>query len=297
MRAGQAGYAGGVTMQGVLYAWALRRFTPDGFANVRFNPKLHDRIMSRPAATRRYAMFFTPRSGSSRVTDLADKTGVLSRPVEQFNAEFLPGMAQALSAADLPDYVELLTRHFNRRGTFGCQLTYAHLVRIFGDEARFLDLVRPDSHIWLIRKDIVAQAVSVSRMVQTSVSHAPDTSPEDLERANRDFVYRPLQIAGIIWRLRWLEQSTEAMFARHRIEPLRVSYEYLAETPPRIFLSRIGAHVGAAEVPAIEPESDHRKIAGPKNDEFAARFRAAWPRLMARLDTARAPMLERLEEP
>lgn len=268
----------------------------DSFAQVDFRPKRHAQIMKMPRATRRYAMFFTPRSGSSRITELAEKSGVLGRPAEHFNPEFMPRMAQALSAADLADFVTLLTHRFNGKGTFGCQITYAQLVRSFGTEERFLDLVRPDSHIWLIREDIVAQAVSVSRMVQTSIAHAPGVSAEELERANRDFVYNAREIASYIWRIRWMEQRTEAMFARHGIRPLRLSYDYLATTRPRRFMKRIAAHVGAKPLPDKGFKSTHKKIAGPKNNEFAERFRSERPRLIARLERERARMLAAFAE-
>jgi LPS sulfotransferase NodH len=282
-------------MLGDLYGLLLRWRTPDPFSDIRPRHERRARLMRRPAPQRRYAVVFTPRSGSSRLTDLADSSGVLGRPGEVFNPAFLPRMAQALGARDLAEFVTLLGRRFNGQGTFGCEVTYAHLVRTFGDEARFLDLVQPGSLVWLIRKDIVAQAVSVSRMVQTGVSHAPGASAGDIARADRAFVYRPRQIASVLWRLRWMETSTEAMFARYGLRPLRLSYEAVSQAPATAVLGRIAAHVGADAVPPDPFESAHTKIAGPRNAEFAARFAAEHPRLAARLARRRAGMLARLD--
>lgn len=56
-------------------------------------PRLFDRVtvdedklaklLARPEPVRRYVIFFTPRSGSSRLTDLLTRTGVLVVPAKR----------------------------------------------------------------------------------------------------------------------------------------------------------------------------------------------------------------------
>ena len=66
------------------------------------------KLAKRPAARTRFVMHFTPRSGSSWLTDLAEQTGRLGKPGECFNPNFLPRMAARLDAANMDEFVEVM---------------------------------------------------------------------------------------------------------------------------------------------------------------------------------------------
>lgn len=264
------------------------------FRDVTFDPEKHARIMRRAPAEIRYVIFFTPRSGSSRLTDLAVRTQGLGHPGECFNPAFLPAMAQAHSARNIREYTDLVVRRRQTRGVFGCEVTHMHLVRNFWRPTRFLDQLAPTATFWLIREDIIAQAVSASRMVQTQLAHSVQAKEEtDMARAETAFTYQPESIRNVLRRLRWMEAGTEALIRAAGLRPMRLSYEQTIALPPRRLMLQMARHIGAPprKLRLEGLDSDHRKVSGDKSADFAARFRKEFPDLVARIDRDRAPML------
>ena len=278
------------------FEWMRAKLTPGAmapFKDVVFDERKFTRAMSWEPATTRYVVFFTPRSGSSRLTDLAVRTKALGDPGECFNPAFLPSIGQAYSARSMEEYVPLLLRHRQTRGVFGCEVTHMHVVANYGNGQAFLDALKPTQTVWLLREDIVAQAVSVSRMMQTKVSHSVTADEGAIAKAESVFTYEPKVIRNVIKRMRWMEEGTEALIREAGLNPMRLSYEKAVAMKPRRLMVLLGTHVGVRprqmDLEAIE--SDHKKVSGDKSNAFAERFRAENPDLMARIDEERAPML------
>lgn len=124
-------------------------------------------IMERPLPERHCAIFFTPRSGSSYLTDLMAGTGVMGDAGEVFNPQMLRSIARAMGATSFEMYLAKVLRARNTHGMFSAELTWPHLLSIFHTEARFLRIFKPSCYLWLTRDDVVAQAVSNMAMVQT----------------------------------------------------------------------------------------------------------------------------------
>ncbi len=279
--------------------WVLKKLTEslsDPFRDIPQKPDYHAQILAMPAPERRYAMFFTPRSGSSRLTELADQTKVLGRPGEIFNPALLPKIAGHYGAKNMGDYVDLLSRARNHGGTFGCQITYSQILSRFRTGHRFLVATDPTHVMWLCREDIVAQAVSISRMRQTRLGHATAATAAIEADAEALFVYDPRAIRRIIRFLRWMETRTEALFHRKGLQPLRLSYEQCIAHPPTTVLAAMAGHLGVDLDPDVEIVEKHRKLSGSKGRSFAEQFRAENADFVARVERQRAPMLARLTD-
>ena len=89
----------------------------------------------------------------------------------------------------LNEMVSLRMRHRNTHGTFGCKITTHQLNQIFYSEQRFFRIYEPTATIFLIRENILEQAVSLSRKMQTGVGHS--TSGRGSEYNSVDFLYIP----------------------------------------------------------------------------------------------------------
>jgi LPS sulfotransferase NodH len=237
-------------------------------------------------------IFFTPRSGSSRLTDLLGGAGDLGCPSECFNPRMIRKMAGFFGARNLPEYVDLLQRKRATTGTFGCEITVEHLYAIFFSAQRFFDLYRPTSTVLLIRENIVEQAVSLSRMNQTGMFH--QLAPVSDADVPPEFHYRPAQIRGYLSRIVRMEQQAERIFDASGLQPLRLSYEMLVATDPADFVYRIGKHVGATPTRVQELTSAHTKIGDARSLEFARRFCADNKDLLARIENARRKSLDLL---
>lgn len=252
----------------------------------------HD--MQRPVPGKQYVMYFTPRSGSSWLTDIAGKTRRLSIPGEIFNPGFLPEMTRAVNATSMDEYCAVMQRRRNTEDVFGFQITHHQLAAVFRNEADFLARFPGPICFWLIRRDIVLQAISLWKMQQTRIAHAPQSSPDAIAAAEDGLTYDSAGIRRWLLHIHAAETASEAMFARHGLAPLRMSYERNAEMKPNHIVNVMGQHLGIARMQMKPLQSGHSKIATASNDAFAARFRAENRDFIDRIDTARAPMLEQL---
>ncbi|MAC79544.1 MAG: hypothetical protein CML66_15950 [Rhodobacteraceae bacterium] len=278
------------------FEWVREKLTAgpvNPFKDVSFDEKKFTHAMSWTPAKTRYVVFFTPRSGSSRLTDLASRTKALGNPGECYNPAFVPDIAKSYSARNLDEYTQLLLRHRQTKGVFGCEVTHMHVLATHKTGQVFLDTLQPTSTLWLIREDIIAQAVSVSRMMQTKVSHSVSADAGAIAQAEQVFRYEPKVILNVLRRMRWMEDGTEALIRDAGLTPLRLSYEQTVRMQPRRLMAVIGKHVGvpARRMDLDALESSHKKVSGEKSGDFAARFRAEYPDLVAQLEAERAPML------
>lgn len=266
------------------------------FSHVEFDPDTYARVMRRPAAQTRYVIYFTPRSGSSWLTDILGQSGRLSKANEAFNPNFIPNIAQVCNAATLEQYVNVLLRRHNTGGVYGCEVTLHQLNAVFGDPAEFLRLLDPGPCFWLLREDIVAQAVSLAKMVATKVTHAPHASEEARRDSDRQFSYSARQIRRWLVHILNAERDSEALFARHGLHPLRMSYEQITRRSAAEMVALVARHVGVAGLEPGEVQSQHTKIATERNAEFAQRFRAEEADFLAEVAAERAPWLARLDD-
>ncbi|SFA70850.1 LPS sulfotransferase NodH [Poseidonocella pacifica] len=248
--------------------------------------------MEIPAPQQIYVIYFTPRSGSSRVTEIASATGTLGSPQECFHPRQVPRLAARNGARSLDEYVQAAMRERAPGGVFGCEVNAVMIEQTFGGAAQFMKYFRDAPCFWLIRKDIVAQAVSLAKMVKTKVSHAPLSTEEERAAADSVFEYDPENIRHWLYHLREMEVTCEKIFARFGVSPTRLSYERLSGMADLHIAQLIARNIGVAEPHALPLVPKHTKIGTARNIEFADRFEAEHPRLMARLARERATILE-----
>lgn len=245
----------------------------DPFSQVPFDPQRFRVDMQKPGARKTYGIYFTPRSGSSWLTDMIRHTGRLGKPEEWFNPRFLPRVARSVNADNLMNCVKMLKRKQAPGGIFGFELTYYQMLASFGSEAAFLSHFPPRTRcFFLIREDIVLQAVSLAKSVATSVYHSANSSTETIERADHEFQYDAEAIEH--WLGHVLDQETrfERFFAMNGIHPVRISYEMMIGMARDDLVGLFAEHLGE-ELGEHEASSErHRKIGTAKNNEFAARF-------------------------
>lgn len=264
------------------------------FRGIQAKPELREKLNAVPAPTVRYVIFFTPRSGSSRLTDLMESAGGCGIPGEYFNPLLIKRAATFLGAQGLPDYIDLLSRRKNTGAVFGCELTSSHLYTLFYSHKRFFSLYQPTASLFLIREDIVAQAVSLTRMNQTGVAHT--LGETDSPDRPVEFQYKPGEIRVHLHRLLAMERQLERIFRLQGIEPLRLSYETLTTLTPEKFVPRIAACINATCDNIHDLESEHRKTGGERSREYIERFSNDNRALLEKVTAARRYTLAQLAE-
>ncbi|WP_339109624.1 Stf0 family sulfotransferase [Thioclava sp. GXIMD4216] len=268
----------------------------DLFDNVTVDAEKRAKFLRAPLPERRYMLFFTARSGSSRLGEMLERARVLGQPNEAFNFRFVPNIAQAYQADTLETYVDMLLRRRNTRGTYGVEITYAHMMNLFGSMDRLIEMMAPTSYIWLIRENLLAQALSLSKLIQTKVAHSTAADQTSQMAADAAFQYKPLEILHAMARYCVEEDRLEADMARFGIKPLCLSYEQTVGQPDTVILRTIADHIGVGAVDLQPAPTSHHKLLGCRSAEYAERFAQEYPDFLARMTDYRAARIERLHK-
>jgi LPS sulfotransferase NodH len=176
-----------------------------------------------------FLLCIVPRSGSSLLADLLLRTGAVDRAEEHF----VPSPATSTSnwmskCADLNE-VFLKLEEQSPSGYFG----------IKGDLYQMFPLISAGAfsgpgcifrHIYLKRRDLVGQAISLARAVSTHEWHSHDTHVPDPDLSLEDVLYH-------LHYIRKMEADWELVFTALQIEPLRLYYEDLISDRAALFKS------------------------------------------------------------
>ncbi|MEM8660747.1 MAG: Stf0 family sulfotransferase [Pseudomonadota bacterium] len=262
------------------------------FKEVQDRPRFRAKLEAKELPVNRYVIFFTPRSGSSRLTDIVAAADGLGKPGECFNLKHIRKMIEFFGAQSMPDYVNLLMRYRNDAGTFGSEIEVGQMRSFFDRPDDFFDIYQPTASLFLIRENIIQQAVSLSRKKQTGVAH--NTPRHGIDTNSVEFKYDAGGIAKALKRLAKQELLIEQLFAQRGIEPLRLSYETLLDKTAAQFLPVIAEFVGAELTNVEGARSDHQKLGDEKNLAFAKRFAEERSRLVESIEGRRAGTLAAL---
>lgn len=187
-----------------------------------------------------YAILATPRSGSTYLCDLLSSTQIAGYPIEHLR---LANQELALNCNF--DYLHLLYNLMQHRVTknevFGTKLISHFLFQLRQAKPRFKNIFKAiDKYILLIRKDKVAQAVSLVLAQQTNVWHIQknisqdnpnylkyQTALEEIEVDDRLL----LEVRQKHKFVRQQENRLRNILKVNQIEPLEIIYEDIVENP------------------------------------------------------------------
>lgn len=224
-----------------------------------------------------YLVCGTPRSGSWLLCGLLASTGVAGRPHEWFWSETEEANRRAWSVEGFADYLaRVRDAGTTPNGVFGSKLMWGYLtdflarLKQLGEASSDRSLIArhfpAPRFVWVRRDDIVAQAVSWAKAVQTGRWHHWDgrgsASAPAYDRAQIDELVREAAGHDAGWR---------AWFAANEIEPFVIRFEDLVAdsvSTTRAVLDFLG--VAAGEVPVAELTV---KSSDGVNDEWIARYR------------------------
>lgn len=246
---------------------------------------------STEAPTKVYSILFTPRSGSSWLTSILTKTKAMGTPGEWFNPELMSSSTRAKGARNLDQFIEAISRHESYGSVFGFEITYHQLKAVFGSDADFMSRFQDAVFFWLTRKDIVAQGVSLDKMVQTKISHAANNDARDIENSDNFYDYDDGRIRKWIRHIHAAEVGTEKMISDFNLSPTRLSYEAITSAGSKKVVDIFAAKLKLNDLTSEDLPSEHHKIGTSKNDEFSKRFRSENQEFMEKIDAERAKML------
>ena len=245
-----------------------------------------------------YVLCSNPRSGTTLLCDLLAQTGVAGCPDSFFRPQSLAdwcddwGISTRIDPESdlfLSEYLAAMVREGRgATGVFGLRLMGENLAlandwldRVHpgqpSAQTRFDAAFGPVRFVHLSRKDKLAEAVSLIRAEQTGLWHRrPDGAPLEELPPTRRAGYDEELITRQIARLTQLDQDWFTWFAAEGIEPLKLTYEALAEDPQEI-LDEVLAFIGRDPTDVRPVTPGVKKLADATTGEWIAAYRARFP--------------------
>lgn len=265
------------------------------FSSVQVVAEKLEKLRLAPKAQKQLVVHFAPRSGSSWLTDVLSQSNRLGRANEVFNPDFIPTIAQVCNATSLEDYIDLVQRRLNTRGVFSFEITWHQLKAVFETADMFMDNFATAKPAWLIRRDIVSQAVSLAKMVTTNVAHSSSADAEQRQQADSNFTYDPALIRRWLVHILVAERGTETYFKEYGLKPLRLTYEDMMLAGEEKMRARFGEYMDIPDIPKLDTAPGHSKLATSQNADYAARFRHDEAAFLRDVEEERAAWLSALD--
>ena len=233
-----------------------------------------------------YLICATPRSGSTLLCGLLESSGVAGHPASYFNRKTLDVYADDWRIARPRDgrideaFVRAaLTAGTTSNGVFGGRIMAETLPELTSGLAAAattpavtdVDLLRAQfgrlRFVHLRRRDVVAQAVSWARSLQTHFWHPG----EAVVPGGQDPHYDEELIGRLVATIERFEADWTVWFGANGIAPCEVTYEELSADPPRA-ARKVLDHLGL-DVPSDRHlVVGHRRQADHLNADWIARF-------------------------
>ena len=203
----------------------------------------------------KYIIAITARSGSTWLAHLLKSTNICGNPQEIFNAEAIRFPPNMSGATDFRRVFEHQVTSNTLDHTFGFEVNFEkfnQLLELASLQGVFLD--NKFKFVYLTRRDLLSQAISVMSAMKTGVWHKfigrvtnKDTQCDHIdERAIWHWILSFLQE----------ERRWETFFNRNNLTPLRLTYEDLV-TNPALQVARIISYLRPDQVRSTEDVQRH----------------------------------------
>lgn len=251
-------------------------------------PSIWDMISAHPVAgaetkfrrraTKHLNICFTPRSGSSWLTELLASTQALGKAQEYLNPNIVPGILEKFHASSPSDYLDrTLSRTASENGVASIEVTWFHLqwlARSIEKSPWEGELPSPFTnsayYVWLRRHDLIAQAVSLYKATETGYFANDGKS----EAPNAMSVpYSSKKIKKWCNHILQQEYGFERWFRSRQIKPLRLFYEDTTNNPEWTLQTIANFIELPRETQLNIPDTRHKKIVYSSNDDYIAKFR------------------------
>lgn len=244
---------------------------------------LSDELMI-PSPDKLYVIIFTARSGSSWLTNLLSETKQLGFPEEYLNPNFVRSVAAAVNSTVPEDFLAgLQRRRKTPNGVFGIEARELD-IEAFGAEYFFKAFNESATFFNLWRRNIVAQAVSLFRAVETQQFHIKQG-----EMVAPPPAYDSKGIGKWVIHLAMQENENFSMLMQRGRPFVNICYEEMIVNRwqvQQLFARHLDIQL-VTQALAGPAEPLPAKIGDDWNDEAERRFRTDAERLLERVEANR----------
>lgn len=232
-----------------------------------------------------YIICYTPRSGSTHLISLLQHTGILGKPADFFNLQYisLPLDAEQVYLATgchdignacklqtvvgVEDYLRSVAITRTPNGVFGMK-SDLYQASILMRRGLFHGPRIQWKYISITREDVLMQGISYYKAIETGIWTSRSGS------ASADCPFDEDKILQCMRTIAGISCGWEQAFGLFGIRPLRLTYEQLAANP-RATIARVADFVGVPYTLAdLLPISDYGKQRLPEQEQWANIIRA-----------------------
>lgn len=242
------------------------------FSGVRVDEARYAKLRATADPALRYVIAVTPRSGSSHLCAVLKNTQQMGEPDEALSQHLIPQRLRLVPARTPDEYLQhVLKQTQTQNGLSGLKASWFQF-KIFSDLLEEPDTWDGYTFIYLTRRNLAAQAVSLYCATETNVFHTNVEHDADAIRKLHELPYNYAEILRWYKHIAAQEAGWQAYFSQHNICPLTLYYEDIEHDVASVS-QRIARYLGqplAAQQAASE--TVFRKIGNRRNAEWAGRF-------------------------
>lgn len=222
---------------------------------------------------RRYLVAMTPRSGSSYLCHVMEKTKRLGVPGEYLNKDFIPEILKTIPGRTSSEYFRNVEKEKkSQNGVYGLKASWFQF-ESFYRSLNDVSCLAKYRYIYLTRRNLAAQAVSLYKATETNIFHTNIKHDEGNRRALDKLEYDFVKINQWYEHIVMQERGWRNYFLEHKISPCYVTYEEIDEDIGSV-VKRIAQFVGVnpdkVSLPAAP--SIFTKVSDARNLDWACRF-------------------------
>lgn len=219
-----------------------------------------------------YGIAFSPRSGSTWLTDVIEQSRLLGKPGEYFNTDIAGKMIARSKSSNFEEYLSYLKQDYHSNNVFGFEISWPWMHRIIedGNHASFESLKQ---WFFLRRQDFVLQAVSLDKAIASGVFHV-----RDVQMSRAEYHFDPSSIARQALQVMYNEFFFSRYFRERGIDPRPLWYEEITSEDPAALVKSLALTLNVpissqqeARLQQIKPAL--KKMGNQQNLEIAQRFR------------------------
>ncbi|MDD5271341.1 MAG: Stf0 family sulfotransferase [Methylovulum sp.] len=246
---------------------------PEIFRNSVIDIKRLNALQEQKDPKSRYMIAMTPRSGSTYLCDLMSRTGYFGQPHELINQDRVPNILKNAPGRNPDEYIRHVMRDLQtNNGVSGLKTSWFQFENFTG-YMNNLSYLSDFKYIYLTRRNLAAQAVSLYKATSSGVFHTDmEHSPEALAKLH-DLEYDYASIKYWYDHIVVQEKGWQNYFYENRIYPLCISYEDIEDSILKV-LQRIAIYVGVEPNMVYIPieSSTIKKVSDHRNGQWTRRF-------------------------
>jgi LPS sulfotransferase NodH len=200
-------------------------------------------------------------------------TQVLGRPDEFLAAEFIPKILEVVPARNPDEYLRNVLKHSQTsNGVAGVKSSWFQFVN-FCNDLNDISVLREFRYVYLFRRNIDEQAVSLYKATETNVFHTNIAHSEKALQRLRSLKYRFDKINFWYQHIAAQERGWKEFFISSKITPLTITYEDISDDVTSV-VKRIAVflEVDISATWSYQGNSVFKKLGDRKNLEWAYRF-------------------------